>query len=850
MKSHAKDYLMEICAADTTEDWLKALIMQVIINNGMVDKTVLDKIYDAFKCGSAIEIPQICNTISPKSALVRIKKLQHVSGVCALKEKQCIVFSPSLTILYGLNGSGKSSYFRILNELVGGSETKKIIPNIFVDSPSSVNVSLEYDVDGRPRQVIWDGSTRALGDLSSCRVFDSSYSNNILQQHPLDEVLIFPMGLSLFQKISDIITKYKEKIDGEILYWSIKKPVINDKHFSDDTRRFFAKEYFTPLEKDEFRRSLTFSQNEQSRLDDLSLRLENLRKGDWVSKKKLLETYIAKIIYFIECIRNWSKKIAEHEKQVIDIISNYNAKKSANDKQKEKIAIISKIPGTSSPAWKDFIRSGLTYNNEFGSNTDCPYCRQKLGADAIQVINAYVCFLNDRSASDLQKTEQALNELYSAINSYNFDLLKSSCDDACSTLSGQETFSESMRLDCYKFVEECRSFKTALLQALQNKIIPSDFVRINIESTIAFMNSIVNKFRDDIKQIENDEKDNEKLVAIVSAEIMVLQEKKSLFSQVSAIEKLFEVTDRIHALSLREKKLSTRLITDKANQASQDLLTEALRDRFNDELKNLGFINFYVKLERGSAKKGVPTSKLSLLNNGELSAVLSEGEQKAVSLALFLAESRTQEVSAPIILDDPVNSLDHKIARGLANRLMSMENQVIIFTHNKLFMDAFESSGGLAHICKNTSGGCNSKGKHIFAYCVESEARCSKGAIVPFRGHRASNHIDSANAALCKTPFDDAEKVAANLRLAVECIIDEVIFNNLSPTKYSCKKDHIDWDGLKKLTTNHKLVDLLHGIHDRVSGGVLHTGYESDYNGISLEEFKKMVSDLENIMPT
>jgi hypothetical protein len=66
---------------------------------------------------------------------------------------------------------------------------------------------------------------------------------------------------------------------------------------------------------------------------------------------------------------------------------------------------------------------------------------------------------------------------------------------------------------------------------------------------------------------------------------------------------------------------------------------------------------------------------------------LSEGEQKAVALADFLAESRLRTSSSPIAFDDPVNSLDYKRIRYVASRLAELSNdrQIIVFTHNIWF---------------------------------------------------------------------------------------------------------------------------------------------------------------------
>jgi ABC-type multidrug transport system ATPase subunit len=67
-----------------------------------------------------------------------------------------------------------------------------------------------------------------------------------------------------------------------------------------------------------------------------------------------------------------------------------------------------------------------------------------------------------------------------------------------------------------------------------------------------------------------------------------------------------------------------------------------------------------------------------------LADILSEGEQKVIAIADFLAEASLRTGSAPIIFDDPVNSLDHRRVREIAKRIaeLSAEHQVVVFTHD------------------------------------------------------------------------------------------------------------------------------------------------------------------------
>ncbi len=73
--------------------------------------------------------------------------------------------------------------------------------------------------------------------------------------------------------------------------------------------------------------------------------------------------------------------------------------------------------------------------------------------------------------------------------------------------------------------------------------------------------------------------------------------------------------------------------------------------------------------------------------------MLSEGEQRVVALAYFLAEARMDPGSVPLVIDDPVCSLDHRSSRRIAARLaeLAKDRQVIVFTHSISFFIEMEN---------------------------------------------------------------------------------------------------------------------------------------------------------------
>ncbi|OGP63735.1 MAG: hypothetical protein A2169_09595 [Deltaproteobacteria bacterium RBG_13_47_9] len=133
-------------------------------------------------------------------------------------------------------------------------------------------------------------------------------------------------------------------------------------------------------------------------------------------------------------------------------------------------------------------------------------------------------------------------------------------------------------------------------------------------------------------------------------------------------------------------------ITRKGNAIIKAALTPQLKAALETELK--GFEAKYLPITpKATGEEGQTIHKLELdgsipLKNVSLMEILSEGEHCVVGIAGFLAELETANHKCPIVLDDPVCSLDHKFMGRIAKRLVEegKKRQVIIFTHDIGFL--------------------------------------------------------------------------------------------------------------------------------------------------------------------
>ncbi|WP_203573174.1 AAA family ATPase [Listeria ivanovii] len=126
-------------------------------------------------------------------------------------------------------------------------------------------------------------------------------------------------------------------------------------------------------------------------------------------------------------------------------------------------------------------------------------------------------------------------------------------------------------------------------------------------------------------------------------------------------------------------------------------------EKFNTECKKLK-ANFSAEIQQ-RGRKGATLSKLSIRGRSPIE-VLSEGEQRSIALANFLAETGLNDKNTCLVFDDPVCSLDHKRRENIAERLVeeASKKQVVILTHDITFLLSIQNycaSNGI-DCCINT----------------------------------------------------------------------------------------------------------------------------------------------------
>jgi hypothetical protein len=163
--------------------------------------------YDVFN--SPIDI----SGFALEEVAVQLKTLSGVEGVAALAENQELSFmQDGLTICYGDNGAGKSSYASILKHtcLTRGA-VKPIVGNVFSVNNKTPQATIELGFTGGPKNVEWTPSSSAQDKhAKSIRVFDTSSAHHYLSSE--DSLGYKPVGLNLLTELTKALDGIKNLI--------------------------------------------------------------------------------------------------------------------------------------------------------------------------------------------------------------------------------------------------------------------------------------------------------------------------------------------------------------------------------------------------------------------------------------------------------------------------------------------------------------------------------------------------------------------------------------------------------------------------------------------------------------
>ena len=628
-----------------------------------------------------------------------ISKIKDVQNVNALSSTAELNFAPSgLTVVYGDNGSGKSSYVSILKHVCHTRGHKpKINNNLY--KPHSFEedkkANIEYTTDGS------NFSTVSLindvinnNTLKKIDVFDTFSANHYIEDQ--DEIAFIPEGLTIIENLAAAVKKVESEITADLANPSLKKFDYELLEISvDSTAHSFLDKLNSDTTLEELKALSVWNSKKDERIEFLQKENDKLKAIDPKKSLKANEEKIKRFNILQTKIENLENKLSGDALiNLKQVLNNFATSRKALKDSSETAFSDLPLDGVGNSSWKLLWESARKFYNESKKtanfpetqeDSSCPLCLQNLGEEAKKRFLAFEDFIKN----DIQKSFNEASE--------NFDLTIESLERLEFDFKEQEPITREVEelIPDYsqkqkEYLEVLASQKEYLVNLLNSKKWVEEIESIDITNT---PKTLIQKL---IKSLEEE---NEKLKT-QSIEDDLKPIIKEL-NQLNGEKKLYEFRPKIGREIFRQKKIkllkqciakcNTRSITIFSNELASNYITQNLKQNFKDELSKLGFRSIKIETEtKGQRGKQYHFLRLNEenVNNIALKDILSEGEHRCISLATFLSELSISEHKSSIIFDDPVSSLDHKWRNKISKRIVeeSLERQVIVFTHDITFL--------------------------------------------------------------------------------------------------------------------------------------------------------------------
>ncbi|HGF8193336.1 TPA: AAA family ATPase [Enterococcus faecium] len=653
----------------------------LIFSNGNLNEEVLKTVYSIFKQEyGLVEQPLqkenlpflIKREVNESVERYAWNGVSNITGVNALSSKESLSVGSQITLIYGENGTGKSGYTRLLNNAFLSRGDKNIISNIYSNINEEVSATF-YFTDQTGNQISINFPKEKNRSLfNGVAVFDTVSAMTDLTKE--NEISFAPIEFGFFEDFMTGFVYVKNSLEADIRKLQVENPFI-----------IYFKEQTSIKE-------LVLSLNKNTDLKYLKQKVkpsENL-ENNYKEKMNRQSTLLG---------LNVNKKVAEYNqyknnlKQLEEKIERLNEKFSLNRLEKTKELLASKVDLEKicdkeglkqfkedniyllgSTEWKNFIQAADTYYGEIDKEIDhCIFCGQSL--EHVQLIDKYWKFLSSAAEKNLSMANNNIIKIKEDFLSLGTKLIVNG--------SKLEEWLKEEYPDCLRVILEAE----LKFEKMKNNIvgnIDSMTLDFQIDSSAISTNS----FNDIYKQL------NQKITGLNQEKVISeLKEIKKFEEEYNDIQKLrgllTEIDDYILNLRWVDKARrinpSTNRITTFQNQLFKKYVTQEYIDNFKEECKNLQ-TNFSAQIvQRG--RKGTTLSKLTVQGKKPIE-ILSEGEQRSIALANFMAETKLNPNNNCLVFDDPVSSLDHKRREAISMRLVeeAKYKQIVILTHDITFL--------------------------------------------------------------------------------------------------------------------------------------------------------------------
>lgn len=626
------------------------------------------------------------------TAPVALVSIFHHQGVNALAPDQTLRFGSKLTVVYGDNAAGKTGYIRILKSACRARGQEKILGNVVSGAaPPAPVVSIKYKVGTEPEPRQWAGNGED-DFISRVSVFDTQCAAVYLTEKT--DVAFRPFGLDLFDKLVQACKAVRARLEMEQRALATNALATVQSEIPEGTAVAKLLANITSLTKPDAVQALAhLSKDEESRLAFLEKALLDLQANDPAKLIRQLTLRGDRVEALVRHLNSVETALSE------DAVNAVFAARAEVDRKSEEATRLraatfpaGMLDGTGSEDWTTLWEAARRFSHEHAypgqtfpvvdKHAQCVLCQQSLDPEAGDRLRRFEAFVASTTEQELRQARDALRRLHGG-----FSELKTSTEAIDEAIKEIRIEHEDVADAVTETLATNEGRRKAVVLALnENKDLAADCP--TLASFAHEVDALAGQIAERIQTLHTNATDDKR--KLMAAEAQELRARKLLAKHGQTVLDEIERKKKHAAYGLCIDDTKTHAITQKSTSVTKTAISQKLKQSFQNELENLRFCHVEVELTEAGGAEGVLYHKLVLTRapGVELPKVVSEGEQRCLSIAAFFAELSTADDHSGIVFDDPVSSLDYKWREGVAQRLVQEADtrQVIVFTHDVVFL--------------------------------------------------------------------------------------------------------------------------------------------------------------------
>lgn len=785
--------------------WVRHLVSEVVVSRKAMTDGQLDAIYQTFLrekalvAGAPVNVPKLGDDASllDVSSGLSLTQLRDLKNVNALAEGQAIDFNPKLTIVFGENACGKTGYVRVLKKAAAVRTTEAVLPNVSQAqrtkrSPSAwIGFRLGQE---KSQELEWKDQA-GLVPFNRIDVFDSRATT--LHVDGDLNYMYTPGELARFPLVQQGIEGVRGRLELDV---SDKAQTTNPflLQFDRQSRIYpLIDSLGAATDLAQFKALSTVSDAEKREIPTLKAEVEALQTTNPAAQLKLAEAvkqHVEALIKSLSAIGRF-----DVSKYVKNLERLQKAEQQYEKATQQSFAGLP-IPGLLKEEWRRFIQAGEEYLKTLDEaakyparGEECLYCRQPLSPEAVALLKKYRDYCNNDLRVELDTAEREIEAIRREFQQrVDFADVERRVGEVAG--NGAGITAEQLR-GIREFVGKGKSIQGAIES---RKTVEWGDQSAQNARVLKYLGDAQAHNKELLKNLTERRDKREEALGEKQERLLGIDSRLKLAALMPQIEKAVERAKWVDKAKILQRKFQglLRSLTDTSKIASEQLLNRDFEKHFNEECKALRAP--VVTLQFPGRQGQVSRKKAVAGGEHRPSDVLSEGEQKVIALADFLAEASLKP-PAPVIFDDPINSLDYIRMKEVVTRIVALSDsrQVIVFTHNIWFttemLSRFEKRPDDCAYYDVTRDdmkiGIVSKGKHPRSDTVSN-----------LRG-RINTLVQSAEKASGETQAALIEKAYELVRNICEVIVEQDFFQGVTqryqPNVMMTKLSKINFAGLE-----------------------------------------------------